>query len=140
MNTVENQKTQEVARMPQEMAGKEVKFTMPTTEELAELRELNTEFRLTTKYRTQEEWYQFKDKPIRAYYKGMTEVPNKDGELVAVGIFVAQDGVFLSGQMTLMESVRDCLPGTPLQITYEGKKANKSNDGYTNIFDVQRLA
>lgn len=140
MSTVANQTEKNViTHNPADLAGKEVSFVMPSTEELASLSSREVKFNLVTRYRTQEEWQRLEGVEVKCFYKGMKEIPNEDGELVSCGVFVAEDGVFISGQMMLMDAVKDLTPGTPIQITFIEKKKNKSSKGFTNIFDIKLL-
>lgn len=112
---------------------------IPNSESLGKLEEAETGMDLTVKYRKQEEWFEFKDKPIKCYFMGMKEIPNKDGEMITCGAFFSKDGPFLAGQQLLVDSVRNLEPNTPIEITFKGKKANSSSDGSTNLFDVKLL-
>jgi len=132
MNTNENAVKQ--------AAGTEVTFFIPNTESLGKLKEMNPSFSLTMKYKSADDWAQLKDKPIRVFYMGLKDVPNEDGENVKCGVFVSDHEVFLSGQMVLVEAVKNLKPQTPLQITYRGKRSNKSGTGSTMLFDVETLA
>lgn len=120
-------------------AGTEVTFFIPGTESISKLKELEPKFSLTLKYKTADDWASVKDQPLRVYYMGLKNIPNEDGELIACGVFVSEKQAFISGQMTLIEAVRNLPSQTPLQITYKGKKANKSSNGQTMIFDVEKL-
>ena len=88
-------------------AGTEVAFFIPDTESLGQLNEMQPEFSLTLKYKTADEWAKLQDKPVRAYYMGMKEIPNEDGEIVNCALFVSTTECFLSGQMTLIEAVKN---------------------------------
>lgn len=121
-------------------AGTEVTMVIPNTESLGVLKELTPKFSLTMKYKSADDWATLKDKPVRAYYMGIKEVPNEDGEMVLCGIFVSETEVFLAGQLILVEAVKNLQNSTPLEMTYRGKKSNKSGNGSTMMFDVQTLA
>lgn len=121
-------------------AGTEVTFLIPNTESLGKLQNLTPNFSLTMKYKSADDWASLKDKPVRAFYMGMKDVPNEDGENVHCGLFVSETEVFLSGQLILTEAVKNLPPQTPVQITYRGKKSNKTSDGSTMLFDVETLA
>lgn len=123
----------------QKAAGTEVKFMIPDTESLGQLKEMEPKFSLNLKYKSADDWAAVKDQPIRAFYMGIKEIPNEDGELIKCGIFVTESECFISGQMTLVEAVSTRPPKTPVQITYRGKKNNKSSDGSTMIFDTEIL-
>lgn len=120
-------------------AGTEVSFVIPDTESLGHLQDLEPKFSLNLKYKTSDDWAALKGQPIRAYYMGMKEIPNEDGELITCGVFVTQNECFISGQMTLVDAVKNLSSKTPVQVTYQGKKANKSSEGSTMIFDVEKL-
>lgn len=124
----------------QKAAGAEVTILIPNTESIGKLKELNPSFSLTMKYKSADDWAALKDKPVRAYFMGLKEVPNEDGENVNCGVFVSENEVFLSGQTILVDAVKTLPPQTPIQITYRGKKQNKSSNGSTMMFDVQTLA
>ena len=123
----------------QKAAGTEVSFLVPDTESLGVLKTLEPKFSLNLKYKSADDWAGIKGQPLRAFYMGMKQVPSEEGELVTCGIFVSESECFLSGQMTLVEAVKNLDKQTPIQITYQGKKANKSSDGSTMIFDVEKL-
>lgn len=108
---------------------------MPNTESLGTLKDMKTGFKLNYAYKTQEEWLKIQDKPIRCFYMGLKEIPNKDGELVNCATFASESEVFMAGQMVLVDSVKNLKQQTPIEITYRGKKPNKSG-GSTNLFDV----
>ncbi|ADX66999.1 Uncharacterised protein [Weeksella virosa] len=120
--------------------GQEVTFFIPNTESLGKLNELKPSFSLTLKYKTADEWAALKDQPVRAYFMGMKEIPNEDGEMINCALLVSQSECFLSGQMTLIEAVKNLQPQTPIEITYRNKRNNKSSQGSTMIFDVIKLA
>ena len=120
-------------------AGTEITLVIPDTESLGVLKELNPHFSLTTKYKSADDWAALKDKPIRAFFMGIKEVPSDEGEMVKCGVFVTEKEIFLSGQMVLIEAVQRLDTNTPVEIIYRGKKANKSSDGSTMLFDVSTL-
>lgn len=120
-------------------SGAEVTFLIPNTESLGKLDELKPEFSLTIKYKSADDWAGIKDKPLRAFYMGLKDIPNEDGELVKCGLFVSKSECFISGQMTLIEAVKNLPPQTPVEVIYRGKKSNKTSDGSTMIFDVSKL-
>lgn len=121
------------------LAGKEVTFIIPDTESLGHLKDLDATFNLRLKYKNEEEWLAIKNKPLRAYFLGLREIPNDKGENVICGLFASETEVFLSGQKVLVDAVRSLPLKTPVQITYLEKKTNKTVDGATMIFDVQLL-
>lgn len=123
----------------EEMAGNEVLFTMPSTEELGSLSTMDTKFQLNVKYKTQEDWQQMKGIPVRAFYMGLKEVPNDEGEMIKCAVFVTEKEVFISAQMVLIDAVMRLPMKTPVEITYIDKKANKTSKGATNLFDVKTL-
>ena len=112
-----------------------VTLEIPNTESLGELKDMRPVYNMTAKYRTQEEWMDYKDEPIRAYYLGIKEIPNPEGEMVACAVFATESEVFLSGQMVLVDAAKKLANKTPVEITYLGKKRNKKS-GSTNMFDV----
>lgn len=120
--------------------GQEVTLFVPNKSELDKLDGLKEDFSLNAKYKGQEDWPLLKDKPLRAYFMGLKEIPGDDGELLVAGVFVSSTEIFLSAQSVLVDAVRNLEPQTPVEIIYRGKKANKSNDGSTMIFDVSKLA
>lgn len=121
-------------------SGTEVTFFIPNTEQLGYLDDLKPEFSLTIKYKSADDWAGIKDKPLRAFYMGLKDIPNEDGELVKCGLFVSKTECFISGQMTLIEAVKNLPAQTPVEIIYRGKKSNKTSDGSTMIFDISKLA
>lgn len=120
--------------------GTEVSFLIPNTETLGKLDKLNPTFSLTLKYKSADDWAALKDKPVRAYYIGMKEIPNEEGDLINCALLVSQTECFLSGQKTLVEAVKNLEPNTPIEITYRNKRNNKSSQGSTMIFDVEKLS
>ncbi|MCU7542956.1 hypothetical protein [Riemerella anatipestifer] len=124
----------------QSVSGQEVTFFIPNTESLGKLKDMKPEFSLNLKYKTADDWAALKDQPLRAFFMGTKDIPNEDGELVSCGVFVTQNECFISGQMTLVEAVKNLPAKTPIEITYRGKKNNKSSNGSTMIFDVSKLA
>ncbi|MBT0554294.1 hypothetical protein [Riemerella anatipestifer] len=124
----------------QSVSGQEVTFFIPNTESLGKLKDMKPEFSLNLKYKTADDWAALKDQPLRAFFMGTKDIPNEDGELVSCGVFVTQNECFISGQMTLVEAVKNLPTKTPIEITYRGKKNNKSSNGSTMIFDVSKLA
>ena len=129
----------EQAEAIKQKAGTEVAFVIPDTESLGKLKELETQFSLTMKYKTKDDWAALKGQPLRAYFMGTKDIPNDKDELVLCGIFITEQECFLAAGTTLIEAVRNLPPKTAVEITYEGSKANKSSDGNTMIFDVKRL-
>ena len=122
-----------------EVSGTEVTFMIPDTESLGKLKSLEPKFSLNLKYKTADDWAVLKDKPIRAFYMGLKDIPNDKGELVKCGVFVTETECFINGSMTLVEAVQSRPIKTPVQITYRGKKNNKSSEGSTMIFDTEIL-
>lgn len=123
----------------QQMAGTQVSFFIPNTEELGQLESLEDKFSLTMKYKTAEDWAVLKDQEIRCYYMGTKEIPNDKDELVNCGVFVTKTECFIAGGKTLVDAVRQLPSKSPISITYRGKKQNKTVDGSTMIFDVKTL-
>ncbi len=114
----------------------EVVLSIPNLAQLGQLTGLKEVYKATAGYRTQEEWAKLEDEPVRCYFLGIKQLPNEDGESVNCGVFSAQDGIFLAAQHVLVESVRSLDTNTPIQITYKGKKVNKTSKGSTNLFEV----
>lgn len=112
---------------------------IPSTEALGKLENAEVGLDLSVKYRKADEWLEYKDQPINAYYLGTKQIPNEDGELITCAAFMDKSGVWLAGQMVIVDSVKNVPINTPIQITYRGKKANKSSKGSTNLFDVKLL-
>lgn len=123
----------------QQMAGTEVSFFIPNTEELGTLDTLEDKFSLTMKYKTAEDWAMLKDQEIRCFYMGTKEIPNDKEELITCGVFVTKTECFIAGGKTLVDAVRQLPAKSPISITYTGKKNNKSVEGSTMIFDVKTL-
>jgi hypothetical protein len=117
----------------------EITFVMPDTESLGSLKEMTPKFSLNVKYKSAEDWAVLKDKPIRAFYMGLKDIPNDKGELIKSGVFVTEKEIFINGSMILIDAVRNQNIKTPVQITYRGKKANKTTDGSTMMFDIEIL-
>lgn len=126
--------------LPAETHGTEVSFIIPTVSAIAKLKELQPSFSLSMKYKSSDDWAALKDKELRAYFMGLKEIPNEDGELVVCAKFVTESECFIAGQKVLIEAVKNLPENTPLSITYRGKKSNKSSDGSTMLFDVITLA
>lgn len=123
----------------QTMAGTEVSFIIPSTDSLGRLYDMEPDFSLDLKYRTADDWAAIKGKEVRAFFMGFKEIPNSEGELVVCGVFVTPTECFIAGQKLLLEAVKQLTPQTPVSITYVEKKANKSTDGSTMIFNVKTL-
>lgn len=121
------------------VAGRQVTLFIPNTEQIGKLESMDSKFCLTTKYRSADDWAALKDKPIRCYYMGTKDVPNEQGEAITCGVFVTPTEVFLSGQKVLVDAIKSLPEQTPLMITYKGKKANKTVEGSTMLFDVSIL-
>ena len=119
--------------------GTEVTFVIPTTEEIGRLTSMNKKFNLVIKYKSADEWAAILNKPIRCFYKGVKEIPNKEGDLISCAAFVSETECFLSGQKVLMDAVLQLPVNAPIEITYVGKKQNKNSDGATMQFEVVTL-
>lgn len=123
-----------------ELEQNKVILTMPSTAQLGQLSGLKTVYKMNPAYRTQEEWLLLKDKPVRAYFLGLKDLPNENGEAVTCAIFADAEQMFLCAQFMLVEAVRHEAPQTAFEITYRGKKRNKvASDRYTNLFDITKL-
>lgn len=117
----------------------EVTFVMPNTESLGQLKEMQPDFSLTMKYKTADDWAAIKGQEVRAFFMGIKEIPNEKNELVTCGVFVTQTECFISAPKLLVEAVRNLNARTPVSIVYKEKKANKSSEGATMIFEVKTL-
>ncbi len=117
----------------------QVTIEIPNTEELGKLKTLNTGFNLNPKYRTKEEWIENRGKPVRAFFLGIKELPNEDGEAVTCGVFSSETEIFFAGQKVLVDAVRKLEPKTPVEITFLESRKNKTNTGVTMIFQVKLL-
>jgi len=127
--------SEEIAKV----AGSEVSFFVPNTEEIGKLQNMKPDFSLNLKYKTADDWAAIKDKPLRAYYMGLKEIPNEDGEVIKCGVFVSETECFISGQKLLVDAVRNLTSKTPVEVIYRGKSQNKSTEGSTMKFDVTTL-
>lgn len=127
MNNTEKQETAAIA------------VFVPDSSTIQKLDQMKPVFSTVTKYKTADDWATIKDKPLRAYFLGLTDITNDAGEAVQCGHFVTSDEIFISGQRILVDAVRTLPVKTPVEITYRGKKANKSSDGSTMMFDVKIL-
>jgi hypothetical protein len=123
----------------EKIAGTEVTFIIPDTESLGVLDNMEPQFNLTMKYRSTDDWAVLKDKPVRCFYMGMKSIPNENGELVNCGVFVSKTECFISGQMLLVDAIKNLPPKTPIEVTYLGKNKNKNSDGQTCTFQVIKL-
>lgn len=112
---------------------------IPNTESLGKLESAEAGMSLSVSYRKKEDWANLKDLPQRCYYMGLKEVPNEDNETVLCAAFMDKGGVWIAGQMVLVDAVRSLAKNTALQITYLGEKKNKSSKGNTNLFKVELL-
>lgn len=117
----------------------EVTLSMPDTESLGLLENAELGMSRTIKYKTQEDWQDIKGVAIRCFFMGLKEIPNEKGDAVICAGFMSKDEVFLAAQMVLIDAVRNLPKNTPVEIIFEGKKANKSSDGSTNLFSVKLL-
>lgn len=116
-----------------------VTFYLKDTTSIGKLDTMETGFSLTTKYKTADDWAAHKGKELKVYYMGLQHIPNGDGELVICGKFLSKEECFISGQKVLIEAVKDLPEGTAISIIYKERRANKSTDGSTMIFDVALL-
>lgn len=150
-NEVENTSQEQVNEVATTSENNEVSMfdqgtlMIPNTEAFGLLKSASSGAELAVQYRKQEDWYEFKDKPIRAFFLGFKNIPNKDGELIKCASFAEQDETtsqvktWLAAQMVLVDSLQYVKPGTPVEIVFQGKKSNKSSDGSTNLFSVKAL-
>lgn len=80
---------------------------------------------------------------VRAIYNGVTKINKKNqstGEMeqMPAVVFQTKDGVFLNSGDNLLNQLSKLMPGTPIQITYEGKE--KTAGGFNvNKFNVRIL-
>ncbi|MEG0602827.1 MAG: hypothetical protein RR499_07260 [Mucinivorans sp.] len=118
----------------------EVEVIMPNPSVLASLDNMKQDFSLTLKYKTADDWAALKDKPVRAFYQGIKDIPNKEGEMIKCAAFIGQHECFLAGQMLIVDAVKNLLHNTAVEIIYRGKSANKNTEGSTMKFDVATLA
>jgi hypothetical protein len=135
---------QQTENQVNQVAGQEVTFFIPNTESIGQLKNFEPKFKLTMNYKSADDWAALKDKPVRAFYMGLKDIPNENGEMIICGVFTSESEVFLCGQKVIVDAVRNLPPTTtkaktPVEITYKGKKANKSTDGSTMLFDVEIL-
>lgn len=119
------------------LSGTEVSFQIPNTEALGKLREMKKAFSLTLSYKKQEDWKP--NEEVRAFFMGLKEIPNEEGEAVKCGVFVTESECFIAGQKMLIDAVRELPTKTPVSITYLGKKANVTTKGSTNLFKIEIL-
>lgn len=117
----------------------QVVIDIPNTEELGTLKTMNTGFNLNPKYRSKEEWMDLKGQSIRAFFLGMKELPNEDGEAVSCAVFASEQEIFFAGQKVLVDAVRELQPKTAIEVTYTESRKNKSTQGSTMIFEVKLL-
>ena len=81
-----NQQSETTKSLVQQMAGTEVSFFIPNTEELGQLDSLEDKFSLTMKYKTADDWARLIDQEIRCFFMGMKEIPNDKEELVNLSL------------------------------------------------------
>lgn len=121
------------------LAGNQVTFTIPNTDELGKLDGMEEDFNLRLKYKMQEEWELLKNKPIRCYFLGIRQIPNEKEEMVTCGLFASQTELFLAGGRVLIEAISHLPEKVPVALTYLGAQQNKTNEGATMMFDVKTL-
>jgi hypothetical protein len=119
--------------------GTKVELMIPNTEALGKLSGMEPGYSRVAKYRKQEEWAELKGKPQRAYYLGIKQIPNEDGEEINCAIFAGEKETFLAAQMVILDAVRPLEVQTAVEITFLEKKKNKSTKGSTNLFEVKVL-
>jgi len=112
-------------------------FTNPS--EFPDLDEAEAGVSLEMKY------YDFAAMPavVRAIYNGMTQINKKDqktGEMTKMNaaVFQTKEGVFLNSGDNLMNQLAKLMPGTPIQITFEGKEKTSGGNN-VNKFSVRIL-
>lgn len=118
----------------------EVSVIMPTAAVLSSLDDMQQDFSLTLKYKTADDWAALKDKPVRAFYKGLKDIPNDKGEMIKCAAFIGKHECFLAGQMLIVDAVQNIPLDTPVEIIYRGKSVNKNTEGATMKFDVVTLS
>lgn len=131
--------TKVVEKKEQGLTTNEVKIEIPSTDQLGSLKTMETGFNMNPKYRTKEDWIELKEKEVRAYFLGLRELPNDDGDAVLCGVFSTEKEIFFAGQKVLIDAVRSLEPKTPVSITFKETRKNKSSQGSTMIFEVKLL-
>ena len=122
------------------LAGTEVTFSIPNTESLASLKDMTPKVSLNFAYRMEAEWETLKGKPIRAFYLGIKQIPNPEGNLVNCGLFASSTEIFLAGGIILIVAIKNLPLKTPLQLTYLGTKETKADSNNRAVtFDIQIL-
>jgi hypothetical protein len=114
---------------------------IPSVEALGRLDDAETGTSLNLRYKKVEEWAEEAEKGLktRAYYLGMKQLPNEDGEMLLCAVFADRTGSFLAAQTVIIDAVRNLEERTPVQITYNGSRKNKSTKGSTHLFDIKVL-
>lgn len=134
----QSQQTQS-AQHPQPLQA-EVAVVLPTSAVLASLDDMKQEFSLTLKYKTADDWAALKDKPLRAFYQGLKDIPNDKGEMIKCAAFIGKHECFIAGQMLIVNAVENLPRNTAVEIIYRGKSTNKNTEGSTMKFDVTTLS
>ncbi|WP_233881845.1 hypothetical protein [Tenacibaculum piscium] len=117
----------------------QVTIDIPSTEQLGSLKTMETGFNMNPKYRTKEDWIELKGVEVRAYYLGLKELPNDDGEAVVCGVFATEEEIFFAGQKILVDAVKKLDMKTPVSIVFLETKKNKSTAGNVMLFEVKLL-
>jgi hypothetical protein len=114
---------------------------IPSVEALGKLENAETGVSLNLKYKKVEDWEAeaANEGTTRAYYLGLKNLPNEDGEFLLCAVFADKNGSFLAAQTVIIDAVRNLEANTPVQITYKGSKKNKSTKGSTHLFDIRVL-
>ncbi|MCG8213587.1 hypothetical protein J2Q11_12335 [Tenacibaculum finnmarkense genomovar finnmarkense] len=117
----------------------QVTIDIPSTEQLGNLKTMETGFNMNPKYRTKEDWFELKGIEVRAYYLGLKDLPNDDGEAVVCAVFATEEEIFFAGQKILVDAVKKLDLKTPVSIVFLDNKKNKSTAGSVMLFEVKLL-
>lgn len=131
---MENQVSKEKQSLPTQ-----VNIEIPSTDQLGSLKTMETGFNMNPKYRTKEDWISLKEQEVRAFFLGLRELPNDEGDAVLCGVFSTDKEIFFAGQKVLIDAVRNLEPKTPVSIVFKETRKNKSTQGSTMIFEVKLL-
>ncbi len=128
-----------VEKQKETLPVNQVVIDIPSTDQLGALKTMETGFNMNPKYRTKEEWISLKGQEVRAFFLGLRELPNDEGDAVICGAFSTEKEIFFAGQKVLIDAVRSLEPKTPVSITFTETRKNKSSQGSTMIFEVKLL-